>query len=348
MLKNLQIEIKSKKLTSIKGSKEITYRKIYNNINVNHLVTLEEFKKFLDEGNILLKKYANKNKKIEIDASIYLMKKRLSTYIPPNSNKQFQKIYNSNILNQNRLEEMLFYFLDNINIKKILLMIKNNETDSTIINAIINNIFIKKDYYTKIYRIHIITNIIMQYLPNKNKEKSKLLDIGIGSGYKTKMIRDFLNVDIFGADIEQWGPYKIKEKNFDFTVKTIQLKPYHIPYPSKSFDCITLILTLHHTKYPLEVINECKRLLTDNGIIVLIEHDVWSDELNMIIDLQHIIFSKLNKENDKYFGQYYNFYEWDILFYKSGFNPIYRDRIIDNPSFKLRYDSQYIAIYKKI
>jgi len=110
MLKNLQIEIKSKKLTSIKGSKEITYRKIYNNINVNHLVTLEEFKKFLDEGNILLKKYANKNKKIEIDASIYLMKKRLSTYISPNSNKQFQKIYNSNILNQNRLEEMLFYF----------------------------------------------------------------------------------------------------------------------------------------------------------------------------------------------------------------------------------------------
>ena len=114
------------------------------------------------------------------------------------------------------------------------------------------------------------------------------------------------------------------------------------------FDCITLILTLHHTTNILEVIKECKRLLKDDGIIAIIEHDVWNDYDNMIIDLQHKTYNVIFNEKEQTIGDYYNFYEWDMIFYKCGMIPIYADRLADNSAFSVRYDLQFLSIFKKI
>ena len=247
---------------------------------------------------------------------------------------------------KNRLNEMLSYFLTEKNRNNVIDLIKNNKNDNDIYKFIKNNYKLKNSRKDKIsiYRMAKISDII-SYNFDKNK-KIKLLDIGIGTGKKTKIIQQFTNCEIYGADIKDWGPYS-NVKKFNFPFKFIQEKPYKIPYKDKMFDCITLILTLHHCEDIISTINECKRILKDDGVIVIIEHDVWNDYDNMIIDIQHNIYQKIFNEKEHIRGNFYNFYEWDLLFERCGMNPDYGDRIVDDVSFSFRYDIQFISSYKK-
>ena len=59
-------------------------------------------------------------------------------------------------------------------------------------------------------------------------------------------------------------------------------------------------LALHHCEDIIKTIKECKRILKDNGIIIIVEHDIWRDEDNMIINLQHLIYRYIfNEKKDK-------------------------------------------------
>lgn len=113
------------------------------------------------------------------------------------------------------------------------------------------------------------------------------------------------------------------------------------------FDCITIILTLHHCEDIKETINECYRILNNDGIIVIVEHDIWNDYDNMIIDIQHNMYTTIYNEPKTKPGTYFNFIEWDIIFNECNMKPIYGDRITDDVSYKQRYDLQFIGIYKK-
>ena len=48
-----------------------------------------------------------------------------------------------------------------------------------------------------------ITNKIYKYTMHSNRPK--ILDVGIGSGKKLRMIKNYISCDIYGADIEEWG-----------------------------------------------------------------------------------------------------------------------------------------------
>ena len=348
MLKCIKLEYKIQggDAFSISNHNEITDRKIYNKLQSKNIITLAEYKKYLNRGNKLIDAYAIKRKIIEIRNAIYLLKKRFTTYVSPDTNIQFKTIYHSNIINKNRLMEMISYFVHFNNIESIERMIKVGEEDSDIIKEIKRNLHFKKDIHSKVYRIHEICNSIIKFLPKRNT-KPKILDIGIGSGKKTVQLQEIIGCDIYGADVKQWGPYKLNEKSFSFPVRSIQKKPYHIPYSDNSFDCITLILVIHHAEDIIEMILECKRLLKDDGILVIIEHDVWSDEINMVLDIQHLLYASIKNEKGTYYAKYYNFYEWDILFDKCKMYPVYGSHIHEDASHRLRYDAQFIAIYKK-
>ncbi len=140
------------------------------------------------------------------------------------------------------------------------------------------------------------------------------------------------------------GTYKQKRK---FPFKQIQTNPYHIPYSDNMFDCITLILVLHHASDILAVLNECHRMLKAGGIVVIVEHDIWSDEMNMIVDVQHRIYGAVFNESNTYNDNYYNHYEWDIIFNKCGLHAVSMTPLTNDASSTQRYDNQYIGIYKK-
>ena len=331
----------------IKNKKPITNnsKKIYK----KRLITYSQFKKkILDpKKNPLLNKFIKKRYIIEVESALQIYKNRYTLYKSPYSNNQFSTLYNQpEIMYKNRLNEMLSYFLTEKNKDKIFNMIKNNKNDKEIYQFIKNNYKLKNSRKDKIsiYRMAKISDII-SYNFDKNK-KIKLLDIGIGTGKKTKIIQQFTNCEIYGADIKDWGPYS-DVKKFNFPFEFIQEKPYKIPYKDKMFECIILILTLHHCEDIIATINECKRILKDDGIIVIIEHDVWNDYDNMIIDMQHCIYQKIFKEKEHPRGNYFNFYEWDLLFERCGMYPDYGDRIVDNVSFSFRYDIQFVSTYKK-
>ena len=212
-------------------------------------------------------------------------------------------------------------------------MIKYNITDTIITD------FIKSQY-----KMSKIADKIHKY--TKHVETPKILNVGTGNGKKIKMIKDLINCDIYGADIKVWAKYK-ENRKFDFPYKIITFNPYTIPYADNMLDCITLILSLHHCEDIIETINECKRLLTKEGIILIIEHDIWIDTDHMIIDLQHRIYKHIFDEPEHTPGSYFNFFEWDIIFNKCGMEPIYGDRISDDISFNIRYDLQFIGIYRQ-
>ena len=318
----------------------------YKKLTCNNIVSLDELKDYLQKGNLLLNDFGNKRKFIEIQNTISIMEKRHTKYVSPNVNKQFITIgIEADVVIRNRLFEMLDYFIGTKSAEMVFFMISNNKLDNEILD------FIKQyhsyDNYIEntIYKISKISDKIHKY--TKHISKPKILDVGTGSGKKIKTIQSLIDCEIYGADVEKWGPYQ-KDKKFNFPFKIIQESPYKIPYENNMFDCITLILTLHHCNNIIDTINECKRILKDDGIIVIVEHDIWSDYDHMIIDIQHRIYSKIYNENDNQCANYYNFYEWDIIFNKCQMTPIYADRISESADFRIRYDLQFIGVYKKL
>lgn len=321
--------------------KKASARQIYNKLNTKSLVSLDEFKEYI--SNTALKQYFPKRKFLELGNAVFIMKKRFTKYVEPNQNKQFSVIFNSDVRNKNRLNEMLSYFVGPMWAEIILVMIRHGKDDQTIFSFIKTNLQYSDSLHAKQFRMVRISDFI--YRNVQNKSSIDLLDVGVGSGKKTLQMKEILGCNVSGADLEEWGPYKANK--FKFPYKQIQLSPYKIGYNDNSFDCITLILVLHHAEDIISVINECKRMLKPNGIIAIVEHDIWSDETNMIIDVQHRIYKELYDEKTDYYGRYYNFYEWDIIFSKCGMSHIEMDYLTDDASNFQRYDMQYIAIYRK-
>lgn len=344
MQRGYKLELRIQQKAGIHGGRlpePATIRQTYNKLNAKHLIDLKDVKQFISDSP-KINKFFTKRRLIEINNAIYLMKKRFVSYVEPESNNQLLTVFNSNTINKNRLMEMLSYFVGPMMAKMAMAMVEHGKNDEEIFKFIKANIQYSDSIQAKVYRMGKITDAIYQAV--EPKTGFNLLDIGVGNGKKTLQMREMLNCNVFGADIEEWGPYK--NKKFKFPYKQIQLTPYNIPYPSNTFDCITMILVLHHVGDMIEVINECKRLLKPNGVIALVEHDVWSDETNMLIDAQHRIYKELYDEQTDYHGRYYNFYEWDILFAKCGMHSVSMDYLTDDASNFQRYDMQYIAIYK--
>lgn len=312
-------------------------------------INYHELIKMILGGRNITKNYLNKSLKIKIEHLIPVIKERFTIYKSPNSNKQFSTVYNSkNIIFKHKLIEMIYEFINSNKIDDVLKLLKEGKNDEIILNFIKKHSFKTSTSSFRKYKITKMADQIIKYTKNYTN-CPKVLDIGIGNGKNLKQLAKMINIKQYGTDIKEWGPYSNKkQKKFNFPFKYIQLDPYKIPYKSNYFDCIILSLVLHHVDIIDNVLNECYRLLKKNGIVVIIEHDVWNDYDNMIIDLQHTLFSKIYSEQIPDKGSYYNFFEWDYIFLKNNFIPIFGDNILsDFQGTHMRYDNQFIGIYKK-
>ena len=321
----------------------ISPRKVYNKLNTKHLVSFDDFKQYVSSENSMINKYFPPRKRIEINNALYIIKKRFQRYVSPESNNQMSALYKSDTVNRNRLGEMLSYFVGPMWSKIMMTMIEHNKPDNEILSLVKTHYQHADFIHSKIYRMAKLCDFIFQNITISSS--TKLLDVGVGNGVKTIQMKELLKCNVYGADLASWGPYG-KNRNMKFPYKQIQLNPYRIPYEDGMFDCITLILALHHATDILAVINESKRLLKRNGIIVIVEHDVWSDEMNMIIDLQHRIYATIFDEVGSYYATYYNCFEWDVLFHRCGMDPICVSPLTDDATNFQRYDAQFVGVYR--
>jgi ubiquinone/menaquinone biosynthesis C-methylase UbiE len=266
------------------------------------------------------------------------------------------------ILYINRFLEMLCHFIMFDEALEIFDILKKKikMSDLVIINYIKslkvykNTIFYEniacKPIILEMEKIQIKVSKTLKKLNINKNQNLNYLDLCCGDGRKTTLFASYLDIkNIHGTDIEQWGPY-VKNRKLSFDFKYI--KNDKIMYDDQSFDIITCFLSLHHIPNLTNMLNEVYRVLKPNGIFFIIEHDVFNFYDELLIDVQHKLFSALYDNNMNYVSnpdyiRYFNFLEWDFIFKNTGkFTFIDSGRFTD-VFISTRYDNQFYMIYKR-
>jgi len=125
----------------------------------------------------------------------------------------------------------------------------------------------------------------------------------------------------------------ILEKNFN-QVQSIVGDFDNLQLLNNSIDFMISWDSLHHSENPVKTLNECKRVLKDNGFLVIVDkshnNSVSDDEIINMLDYQYdkeflklnhldtntILFRKDEGEHE------YRFYEWENFFENAGFKII--------------------------
>lgn len=122
--------------------------------------------------------------------------------------------------------------------------------------------FIRK--LEKAYRYHLLRYETAKLVKMAKSNTGKLLDVGCGSGDRLDILRK-VGFDTYGVEISQAAEYA--KQHLGLNVKQGDL--FDADYPDSFFDIVTLYNVLEHTHDPRKVIKELKRILKDNGILII-------------------------------------------------------------------------------
>lgn len=110
---------------------------------------------------------------------------------------------------------------------------------------------------------------------NYLKKGDKVLDIGCGNGRFCEIIQE-AGADYTGIDISE-KLIEIAKKKFPKGMFIVG-DALNIPFPEKSFDKVYAIALLHHIPskdFRLKVLNEAKRVLKKNGLLIASVWNLW-------------------------------------------------------------------------
>lgn len=103
------------------------------------------------------------------------------------------------------------------------------------------------------------------YVIKKNSSGKKLLDIGCGTGYFLNYMKD-KDYETIGLEIDK------KSREFgreNFSLDILDLDIFRKNKLEKKFDIITMWHVLEHTYNPVDYFNKIKKLMTENGTLVV-------------------------------------------------------------------------------
>jgi hypothetical protein len=100
-----------------------------------------------------------------------------------------------------------------------------------------------------------------------------------------------------------------------------------------------------------KIILEIKRILKNDGLLLLIEHNTYTDCDKLIINIQHLLYSALYDKKKNYienpdYIQCYNKYEWNFIFEHYGFICKKMDVLVFDNEHQSGYDNIYYTFYK--
>jgi len=147
----------------------------------------------------------------------------------------------------------------------------------------------------------------------KKHAKGKILDVGCGTGY----VQDNLGKKSVGMDIT-FG--LLRENRND----VVCADAGHLPFRSNMFDTVYSINLLEHVPDPVQVVEECRRVLKKNGTLILITPNKG---MELALDIAEKLSLKIPEGPHKFL----NSSELEVLA-KNGLRQISSGRIVFFPN----------------
>lgn len=238
---------------------------------------------------------------------------------------------------------------------------KNNFSDIQVLNIIKKN---KEKNKKSIYNKHckeweyILQFIALHYHKIvdtlKLDKNTKYLDIGSGDGYKTEYFGKELNaLKIAGSDIDKWARYNQEniKKTFDF----YKIENNRINVEENTFNVCSCMVMLHHLKCNdlNSFLQEIKRILVNNGVLIIVEHNCHNSIDSILFDLLHLNYEYLidgNKDalSDFQGNNYYDIMHWEFIMKNNGFKKIKSKTLFPSIYDELRHDNLFVSFYLNI
>lgn len=102
-----------------------------------------------------------------------------------------------------------------------------------------------------------------------SKAKMNAIELGCGEGYSTQRLHGMLTGDTNFHASEFVDELVPKAQKLNPKVKIIQESVYELKHKDKSFDIVFLLEVLEHLDYPDTALREIKRVLKDDGVLIL-------------------------------------------------------------------------------
>ncbi len=119
-------------------------------------------------------------------------------------------------------------------------------------------------------------------LKHYNFKNKRVLDVGCGRGELTSKLGKYCK-EIIGIDS---SIKKLKQAKKSKKVKYKKALAEKLPFKDKSFDCIIIIVTLHHMKNKNKILREIKRVLKDKGKLIILESGIHTKFEKICKDLK--------------------------------------------------------------
>jgi ubiquinone/menaquinone biosynthesis C-methylase UbiE len=260
----------------------------------------------------------------------------------------------NNYNNFDNLINKIYRFLnsnDKKNIKKLIsetagLHDLNNRmtTISQIILNYVKQLNLKKDVHRQDFIVSKILDFIKVNKPEMLSKTLKFIDIGGGNGD----ILSGINRKLHGIK-ENYVCVETKTdwvEEYEFNHNNISYEFWEnnkICIPDKSFDIILCMVSLHHMTDDviLNVIYEIKRIIKENGLLLIKEHDSNSEITRDCIEWEHHLYHILDNaykdrlvDAEEYLKHNIDNFKqkekWQELFERNGFKLNYRaNRFLD-------------------
>ena len=111
-------------------------------------------------------------------------------------------------------------------------------------------------------------------------------------------------------------------------------------------------MVLHHVKNLNTLLSEINRIMKMGGFFIIKEHDAFTNIDYMLMDIQHAMFSIVERQEtdykNVYYAKYYNWIEWDLIIQEYGFQYYHGAYDSNSIYFAMGPTRHYYTIYKKV
>jgi len=150
---------------------------------------------------------------------------------------------------------------------------------------------------------------------------SKILDLGCGSGIVAKNFQDFFQAEITGVDVRD---------NRIFPIPFKIINGEDLPFPENSFDVVLINYVLHHSRNPVLLLKEAKRVSRDK---IIIHEDLPEGILSKLrCKIHGASFNKFFKIENR--ASFKTEKQWEKVFKAIGLKIVFKKGISNFPTKK--------------